>query len=509
MNKRRILRDAIKSIAILSIIALLGFSFLSCDSDGGGGNGGGGDPAAWEFGVYTDTGNGGTSTIEKEGSGTEAAPYTFTGNVVYIDPADTNPYGYAGVTITPDAAALSHLKQADSIQFKTRGDGQTYKVEVRVSDDVGYNYHQTTFTTSNEDSVETIYFSELSQQQGWGTTVDFNQNNITNIAIVAHTDLLTDTDGDFEFKIWDFGLPRRIELTSLPEDINGAIAILLPTSANMEEYIEAMLTAYSAGNLEYGDGTEVAQGSGEAEDNKATIPLRNKDEGRWIGSGNYNLLLFVIEEFMIYNNDSFEIKDDAEYFIYTFSGVNVSSPKIERSISGTPAATGTFGELFGSWECTCEACQELSEPCGCSVLICHGDCDINCECWVDVEVTVSNVVFTEATEENYAYLTITFTTADTREGVLSYFLYVLENLGNNIFDITSDDGAEVIKTGGWKLGDNGYQLNIEVAEAGTITITVDVSSIPGYNITQYTTTITVTADDDDEGGGEPEPDPAP
>jgi len=492
MNKRRGLKDAIKSIAILSIIALLGLSFLACDPDKP--NTGGGGDATWTFDVYDDSGEGGTSVIELLGNGTKTDPYIVTGNLELIDGKE---YGFAGVVITPDSTALSHLKEADSIQFKVKGDGKNYRLEVRTSDVTDYNYYQEVFsTTDDEEEVITIYYEDLTQGV-WGDSVEFNVNNITGVAIVANTD--TCDEGEFAFEIWDFGLPRRIEITSgIPANAWIIQAVLIPTSENVQDFIDAMLAAQAGDDSEAVEEVlekAVAEGSGEIEDGKSTILLQDED-GRWIGTGSYNLIIAVAEEFILETSPYINL--EAKYYIYDFS-VNAASPKIERSITGTPSRTGTYADLYGSWECTCEDCAELDDPCSCSIFTCNGadgNCNVICDCWVTCEVTVSNVEFIAGSDGEDSYLKFTFTTDDEREDVLASFIYSLET---GYFNIISND-AIVSIINFYNNADSGiYYLYINVETAGDISVSISGLGLIGYEITQFTGTVAVTAPEPDDG----------
>jgi len=131
--------------------------------------GGGGTP--WTWGVYSDSSDGGSSTITmSESSGT----HSFTGEL-----KNGYAYPYAGINAFPNAEMLAFLKTAVSIKFDFYGDGKQYRLIVPTSDIGNYQYYSFYFTpTANQWTTYTVNVSQLAQPD-WGdggVTKSFTQS---------------------------------------------------------------------------------------------------------------------------------------------------------------------------------------------------------------------------------------------------------------------------------------------------------------------------------------------
>jgi hypothetical protein len=133
----------------------------------------------WEWSVFTDAANGGTSVISMSDVG---AALTFYGRVAPY--TKNNNAGFVGWTITPDVAALVRLKTATAISFKVRGDGQTYRIQLPTSDITDSRYYETTFTTNRiSETTVIVNISDFAQPGGSGRAI--NKSNIQNIQVMT------------------------------------------------------------------------------------------------------------------------------------------------------------------------------------------------------------------------------------------------------------------------------------------------------------------------------------
>ena len=178
------MKNLIKLIGIIALVAVIWFSFAACDDDGDNDNGGGGNDlnggggnddgtitvGDWIWVAYDDENNGGNSTITMtESSGT----LTFTGEI-----KDAIGYPFAGFCAFPNDSILVSLKTAVSIKFDFKGDGKTYKFIMPTSDIEDWSHYETTFTPASDDWESiTINESELAQPD-WGDPKGFNRNLI-------------------------------------------------------------------------------------------------------------------------------------------------------------------------------------------------------------------------------------------------------------------------------------------------------------------------------------------
>jgi len=152
----------------------------------------------WTWREYNDSANGGTSTITKTDNG--GGSYTFSGNVT-----TAYEYGFAGWSVTPDAATLPYLKAASSISFKANGAAKTYVVIMKTTNITDYSDYQTTFTTNGNNKLITIPMKSF-KSPGWGASkgTSFNKNDATQFYIQA-TAASTRT-GSFSVTISDLKL---------------------------------------------------------------------------------------------------------------------------------------------------------------------------------------------------------------------------------------------------------------------------------------------------------------
>jgi hypothetical protein len=120
-------------------------------SQGVGGNGDEITIGAWTWSAWGDQNDNGTSTAAiSESSG--AITLSGTLNNGYQ-------YPYAGCSAEPDATELAKLRTAQSISFKVKGDGKTYKVVLPTSNITDYSYYYYRFTASATETTITVNLS--------------------------------------------------------------------------------------------------------------------------------------------------------------------------------------------------------------------------------------------------------------------------------------------------------------------------------------------------------------
>jgi len=170
----------------------------------------------WTWRTFSDS----VSAITMMRSGPQNNRLTFNGNII----SHSN-YTFAGWSVSPNAAALAHLKTTESFSFKVIGDGRTYSVQVLTFDVTDHRYHQTTFNTiAGTEQTITIAMNSLSQPD-WGTgapDVPFNQNNVMGIQFQTPDDL---RPYDFNLTMWDLQLsgtppvPPTISVAVSPSNV--------------------------------------------------------------------------------------------------------------------------------------------------------------------------------------------------------------------------------------------------------------------------------------------------
>jgi hypothetical protein len=140
---------------------------------------------SWTWSAWGDESNGGTSTAAiSESNGV----ITFSGNVTLA-----YQYGYAGCSAIADAAELAKLKTAQSISFKVKGDGKTYRFELPQSDITDYSYYRIKFVAPVTETTITVNLQSGGtnglSNPGWGQSSQgkaFNKSNVTNIQWVTN-----------------------------------------------------------------------------------------------------------------------------------------------------------------------------------------------------------------------------------------------------------------------------------------------------------------------------------
>jgi len=169
---------------------------------------GGGDDGSitignWEWTAYGDSNDNGTSTITMtRGTGADSNKLTFSGNVT-----NAYQYGYAGVYLTPNETELTKLRTASSVSFKVKGDSSTYRFSVQTNDISDYSYYRKEFTADANETLITIYYSDLTRPS-WGQKppTSFVRNNIKAISIDR---LAEHGTGAFNLTIWDLKLDNE------------------------------------------------------------------------------------------------------------------------------------------------------------------------------------------------------------------------------------------------------------------------------------------------------------
>ena len=133
---------------------------------------------SWTWSAWNDKNDNGTSTITM--SETSGA-ITINGNITLA-----YQYGYAGCTATPDTTELAKLKTAQSISFKVKGDGQTYRVVLPTSDITDYSYYHYRFTAPTTETTITVNLQSSGTNSlshpGWGQSSNgkaFDKSKVT------------------------------------------------------------------------------------------------------------------------------------------------------------------------------------------------------------------------------------------------------------------------------------------------------------------------------------------
>lgn len=124
------------------------------------------NPASWTWGSYDDS-----NAITVSGT---AGTHSITGNVT--------DNGYVHWYTMPDYITLTNLRAANSISFKIKGDGKTYKVFLPTKDIMDYSSYFAAFPTTN--GVETTVTLNLGDfaQPNWGVRKPFTKSAIQNIS---------------------------------------------------------------------------------------------------------------------------------------------------------------------------------------------------------------------------------------------------------------------------------------------------------------------------------------
>ena len=122
---------------------------------------------------YTDSDNGGSS--ENTGS--------YDNGIFTLKGVVTTQYQYGfiggGFEVTTDMKNL--LMVAKGIKFKAKGNGKSYRCRFESNKVKDFDHFGYIFKTSEEEKEITILFNKLSQE-GWGSSVTFNQIDVFQIS---------------------------------------------------------------------------------------------------------------------------------------------------------------------------------------------------------------------------------------------------------------------------------------------------------------------------------------
>jgi hypothetical protein len=191
-------------IPVMAAALVFGMMFIACEDDSPPGETP--DPGitieGWYWEIYSDKGEGGSSTITMtQGADADINKLTFSGSVGFI--GDGKNYGYAGWAANPNDENMASLKNANSFSFKCIGDGKIYTVDVRTSDITDNAYYVCTFTVPETEETIEISYDDLAQPSSWGQTKPFNKNLIESIQFQAKPDSDITGEGSFNMTIWD------------------------------------------------------------------------------------------------------------------------------------------------------------------------------------------------------------------------------------------------------------------------------------------------------------------
>ena len=121
------------------------------------------------WGIYNDNKDGGQSTIDTAlvtgNSSSKAIQITYRltkANYEY------SPYVGLVVSANADEVTTEDLTACTAIQYDYKGGAHDFRVESSI--DVGYNYHKKGVNSSTGWKTQTIYWTDLAQETGWGTT---------------------------------------------------------------------------------------------------------------------------------------------------------------------------------------------------------------------------------------------------------------------------------------------------------------------------------------------------
>jgi len=220
-----------KIVSLVLCAALVALTF-SCASSGGGG-GGAGISGTWEWAVATDSGNGGTSTINMSEETQEGLPARgFKGEITKV-----YEYGFVNVQLIPDDETLEQLKKATAISFRTLGNGDKFAVKITTSDVKDYAYFENQYDTLDGQPQTIIVPIAHLMQPSWGKTISATIN-LDNAQFIEWQ--YQGAAGPYEFKLWDF----RIHTGKIPTEKN-----LLPKGAAKPAAATASADKPIGGNL--------------------------------------------------------------------------------------------------------------------------------------------------------------------------------------------------------------------------------------------------------------------
>ena len=200
----------VKKALFLMGAVLLVFALTSGKGGGGGSSKAkSGEPQeitglVWEWGTFADSdpssGNNGSSTVT-------VTAVDVNGETVYhYSGAITNKfqYGYAGIHLNAgDENTLAQLRQATTVSFKVKGDGQRYAFKLPTNTLIrdGGHYEKTFIAEADEKTV-TMPVKSLAQQ-GWAVVKRFDQADVDSIQIqTTHNG----KPGPFDLTVWDLKL---------------------------------------------------------------------------------------------------------------------------------------------------------------------------------------------------------------------------------------------------------------------------------------------------------------
>jgi hypothetical protein len=200
----------LKKTLILMGAVLLVFALTSGKGGGGGSSKAkAGEPQeitglVWEWKTYADSdadsGNNGSSTSNVEVIEVDGQPaYHYSGAIT-----NKFQYGYAGIHIDAgDESTLAQLRQATTVSFKVKGDGQRYAFKLPTNTLIKDGGHyEKTFIASEEGVTITMPVKSLSQQS-WAVVKRFDQSDVDSIQVqTTHNG----KPGPFDLTVWDLKL---------------------------------------------------------------------------------------------------------------------------------------------------------------------------------------------------------------------------------------------------------------------------------------------------------------
>jgi len=236
-----------KIAALVSCAVFMALVF-SCASSG---SAAGPGSSAWDWGVATDSGNGGKSTITMTDETLEGLPgHSFTGVITH-----DYEYGFVNVQLRPaDDATAEALKQVKAVSFRVQGTGEKMAVKIVTPDVKDYAYFEYQFDTVEGQPQTVIIPVEYFMQPPWGKTIA----PMVDVSIADFIEYqFQGSTGPFAFKLWDFrlhtaGVPTEKQVTP-----KGAAKPKPAAAAAAEKTIGGDLGAIElivADNFEYGDG---------------------------------------------------------------------------------------------------------------------------------------------------------------------------------------------------------------------------------------------------------------
>jgi len=323
------MKNEFRVLGIIVLTAVIVFSILACEEIEDKGN----DLLnvnGWGWETYTDALDGGTSTINMtRGIDSNSDKLTFSGTVEYIPGKFP---GFVGWNAFPNDENLVELKETDAISFKFKGDGNYYKVQIGTTDVKDYDYFRYVFETTGEEQTIVIPYSQF-KQEGWGTKVELNKNNITHIAFQANSLFIggdffenngnfygTGEGGEFSITIWD--------LQAFAADFTVGSTTGSLTISGIDEKYNGKWAWVMTGGIKYteddGDGLMGAQ----------SISRKGVFAGGLISNGSVTLNVWKI----IHTGDD---SDDFDLYMYlSFENFNFSGTY------GTNYIDGNFGVVI-------------------------------------------------------------------------------------------------------------------------------------------------------------------